>query len=298
MTKTIDSGRFMVNMDNVPQRDGSIRDEPAYLVKTLLSAAKGNAKLALSDRDGRYLTFGLSLAPAATNGLLVGGRKVNLCPSLSRVCGKICLNGTGHARIADNVRRARIGKSRLFVLDREAFLAMLMKELHVAQRKADRLGKVLVVRLNVFSDVRWETVAPEVFTTFPRARFYDYTKIAARVAPGYVLPPNYTLTFSRSETNHATAMEALNRGVNTAVVFEDHSFPSTWHGFDVIDGTLSDLRILDPQGSRGTVVALAEKNTEMRGPRYAGKRNRNVNTRGFVLPTVTSNVHLQTLVIA
>jgi hypothetical protein len=296
LSRKIDPARYLIAMDHVPQKDGGFADEPYYKITGLLREATGNAKLALSDRDGRYLTAGLSLAPATKNGLLsMTGKPVNLCEAKSGVCESICLDDTGHARVSRNVGRARIAKSRLWIRDPEAFRIMLVREVVAFARRAARLGKIPVIRLNVFSDVRWERDFPELFDLFPQCRFYDYTKIKARIGN---VPSNYHLTFSRSEINREVSLRMLERGVNVAVVFEDHSFPATWHGFDVIDSTISDLRILDPRGERGTVIALAEKDTELHGPKYAGKRNAAIVTAGFVLPTITSNVWAQALVTA
>jgi hypothetical protein len=58
-------------------------------------------------------------------------------------------------------------------------------------------------------------------------------------------PDNYHLTFSLSETNHDKARQALKAGFNVAVVF-GHGLPKKYCGHDVIDGTLHDLRQLDP----------------------------------------------------
>ena len=71
------------------------------------------------------------------------------------------------------------------------------------------------------------------------------------------LPPNYHLTYSRSEKKgdsvHSKAF--LKSGGNVAVVFRG-KLPKTWNGFDVIDGDESDLRFLD---STGKVIGLVEK---------------------------------------
>lgn len=257
---------------------------PDYTVTRLFSGAESNTKLALSDAFGaEFITIGLSMAPALLNGL-----GVNLCAFASKVCLAICLMATGQARAMKNIGRARVAKSRLFILQPDAFKAQMIREISAARRKAIKLGKRLAVRLNVFSDVIWERKFPELFSAFPDVVFYDYTKV-----PGRRTPSNYRLTFSRSENNEAQALAVLHAGGNVAVVFEDHSFPETWHGFPVIDGTKHDLRFLDPTGH---VVALAEKNTDLVGPQFAGKRNAKVDTRGFVLPTITSNVFGQELV--
>ena len=69
-----------------------------------------------------------------------------------------------------------------------------------------------------------------------------------------LLPRNYHLTFSRSETNEADCLDVLRAGGTVAVVFANK--PDTWHGFPVIDGDKHDLRHLDP---RGVVVGLSPK---------------------------------------
>ena len=69
------------------------------------------------------------------------------------------------------------------------------------------------------------------------------------------LPSNYSLTFSRSETNEAQCLEVLNRGGNVAVVFRKE-LPTHWNGFPVINGDENDLRFLDP---KGVVVGLKAK---------------------------------------
>lgn len=283
-------GRLAANMDATPQKDGSVADEPEYLAGKLLSAATTNAKLAASDAaTERYLTYGLSFAPARMNGLKTAhGRDITFCPS-SGLCETVCLFGTGHARVGRGVRRARIGKSRLFVRANDAFLALLFVEIAAAQLKAEKMDKQLLVRLNVFSDLAWERVHPVIFSTFTSVQFYDYTKLPRRVGR---TPGNYHLTFSRDESNEALALDYLAQGYGVAVVFEDGTFEPTWHGFPVIDGTLSDLRVLD---APGVVVALKEKNTELRGPKWVGKANIGAPAPGFILPTRTSNVHGQEL---
>ena len=52
-------------------------------------------------------------------------------------------------------------------------------------------------------------------------------------------------------------LEALTRGINVAVVFENK--PATWHGFECIDGDQHDLRQLDAHEIRGYVIALSPK---------------------------------------
>jgi hypothetical protein len=67
-------------------------------------------------------------------------------------------------------------------------------------------------------------------------------------------PSNYHLTFSRSETNQAGALEILARGGNVSVVFREP--PVSWRGFPVASGDETDLRFLDTPGH---VIALTAK---------------------------------------
>jgi hypothetical protein len=107
-----------------------------------------------------------------------------------------------------------------------------------------------------------------IFAHFPDVQFYDYTKHEDRVikhARG-LMPANYHLTFSRSETNEDACLRVLAAGGNVAVVFAVSShkrrdgtlapLPATWHGYRVVDGDEDDLRFLDPAG---VVVGLRAK---------------------------------------
>ena len=85
---------------------------------------------------------------------------------------------------------------------------------------------------------------------FPSQTFYDYTKLQNRVN----LPPNYHLTFSRSEENYAAVDMMMAQGYNTAIVFD--SLPAVYNGYKVIDGTETDLRFLDP---KNVIVGLLAK---------------------------------------
>jgi hypothetical protein len=64
------------------------------------------------------------------------------------------------------------------------------------------------------------------------------------------------LTFSRSESNEAQALQVLRDGGNVAVVFSSASFPASWNGFEVVNGDETDLRFTDP---RNRVIGLKAK---------------------------------------
>jgi len=138
---------------------------------------------------------------------------------------------------------------------------LLRLDLAKAVKIANTAGKQVSCRLNMFSDVPWERMFPELFREFSAVQFYDYTKSAVRAsqfASGH-FPCNYHLTFSRSESNEAKAIQLLLCGCSVAVVFPwptSAELPRYWHGFTVVDGDQSDLRFLD---GRGVVVGLRAK---------------------------------------
>jgi hypothetical protein len=141
-------------------------------------------------------------------------------------------------------------------LDRPAFLAQLRLDITELVRKADAQGFKACVRLNGTSDLGWEGMARDIMSEFPTVQFYDYTKIVSRMRRYLAgkFPANYSLTFSRSESNHAECAEILALGGNVAAVFA--TVPAAYDGFRVIDGDQSDLRFAD---DRGVIVGLKAK---------------------------------------
>jgi hypothetical protein len=200
------------------------------------------------------------LAPADVAG--VG----DVCPWRTAPCTAACLGWhSGHAAIGDdnNVRQARVANTRAFMTDRQNYLVRMVMEIARAKRHAAKLGLKLCVRLNGSSDIMWEGIrlqpsGKNLFEIYPDVQFIDYTKNPKRF--DRELPANYHVTFSRSESNEATAIALLERGVNVAVVFEHK--PLSWRGHVCIDGDSHDLRHLDAraeQGCAGYVVALSPK---------------------------------------
>ena len=199
------------------------------------------------------------LAPADTSGK-------NLCPKASAGCKALCLGWfsgqsgmVSHDAQINNVRQSRLDKTRRFMHDRPAYLRTIARQIERQHRLAAKRGFKLCVRLNGASDIAWEGIrladGKNLFERFPDVAFVDYTKIASRFARK--LPANYHLTLSRSEMNEGECLEALTRGINVAVVFENK--PATWHGFECIDGDQHDLRQLDAHEIRGYVIALSPK---------------------------------------
>jgi hypothetical protein len=111
---------------------------------------------------------------------------------------------------------------------------------------------------------------------FPQVQFYDYTALPK---PWLRTLPNYHLTFSLKENNLPAAIEALEHGINVAVVFDttDQAMPAEWRGIEVIDGDQSDLRFLD--GYQGKVIGLKFKDVSLRTEDIARDRQ---NAAGFI----------------
>ena len=210
-----------------------------------------NAKILKGEKSG-YKTAGIHLAPHKLSGY-------NTCLAASKGCAAACLNTAGMGAYS-TVQAARIKKTKLFFEDRNAFMLSLVKEIKAMIKKANKLGFTPAFRLNLTSDIAWESIkidGKNIMEMFPDVAFYDYTKIPKRMLQ-YTrgeLPKNYHLTFSRSENNQTHADIVMACGGNVAVVFRG-KLPPTYKGKRVIDGDVNDLRFLDP---KGIIVGLVEK---------------------------------------
>jgi hypothetical protein len=133
------------------------------------------------------------------------------------------------------------------------FVRLLAHEIRQAARKGP-----ITMRLNAFSDLRWEIIAPGLFT-IPGVSFYDYTKWSASARPAQA---NYHLTYSATERTSVDEIRAMvDAGYNVAVITSLSRFkpkPTTWEGMPITDGDKSDDRTLD---TPGTVVLLTAKGT-------------------------------------
>lgn len=195
---------------------------------TLLTV--GNPKIMKSIQQG-WATAGLSLAPAWESGH-------NTCPNHSTECSAACINKTGMGNMP-SVQEARIRRTLDFFNNREHFLTSLNADIYQFCHNARELSLKVALRLNVYSDIRWERHG--IPQRWGALSFYDYTKIPNRKS----LPPNYKLTFSFSGNNLSDCRKALANGMSVAVPFLGE-LPKTWLGHEVIDGDADDLRFLDP----------------------------------------------------
>lgn len=212
--------------------------------RALLTPPSDNMKLAKAGKLGIAVTYGLALAPANSSGH-------NTCRFSTPLCRSGCIAFAGNGRFS-GVQAARVLRTNWLLADPSGFLSLLVHEIDRAARKH---GEALAVRLNTFSDIPWETVAPWIFER--EVQFYDYTK-----RPNRTPPANYHLTFSASErTTDEEVTDLVRQGQNVAVIFtttRNHLLPTHWKGVSVVDGDESDARHLDP---RGVVVGLRAKGT-------------------------------------
>lgn len=208
-----------------------------------------------------YLTGILYLAPHKLSGK-------NMCPHATAGCIKACLNTAGRGQFT-SIQEARLKKTRWLLHDRFSFVLQLIKDIQSLKAKAKREGLVPCVRLNGTSDLRWELIAPELFTEFSDVQFYDYTKYPPEKRAK--LPANYHLTFSATEHESPETLNAkLQRG-NAAIVVSAELKDSMLSNakMQCVDGDKDDLRFLDP--AHNYLVLLTAK----------GKAKRD--TSGFVI---------------
>lgn len=212
---------------------------------TYIGSVNSSAKIMKGEKFG-IDTFVVYLAPYKLSGF-------NTCAKAVIACIMGCLNTSGRVIMdkLNTILNARVARTKLFYADRQAFMQKLIKEIHSASVKSLSKGNRFAIRLNGTSDL-----SPEIFKyqgknileLFPHITFYDYSKVLNRtkLVERY---PNYDLTFSYSGENWNECEQALKSGVRVAAVFDikkNQPLPSTWRGYPVIDGDLSDYRPDDP----------------------------------------------------
>lgn len=236
--------------------------------KPLLST--NNAKTIKGEKLG-YLTYILYMSAFTQNSL---GK--NVCSHASSGCAESCLVGSGRGGMIPMVAQGRINRTEYFLRDRVGFFNQLRNEIEKAIKRHE--GKAIVTfRLNGTSDIAYEKFrvfeGKNIFELFPKIQFYDYTKNHLRF--DRELPRNYHLTFSRSETNEAKAIELLERGFNVAMVFT--KLPESYKGYKVINADENDLRFLE---EKNVICGLKYKKITGKG---GAEKNIKAITSGFVI---------------
>src|SRR5262245_3555536 len=90
----------------------------------------------------------------------IGGHG-DVCSHRSPACTAACLGWhSGHAAIGEtnNVRDARLAKTRDFMTNRQAYLVRMVMEIARARRLSAKRGLKLCVRLKGSSDIAWEGI--------------------------------------------------------------------------------------------------------------------------------------------
>lgn len=225
-----------------------------------------NAKT-VKGEDLGFLTAIRYLAPAGES-IAAGG--ANVCPNAGE-CAKVCLYTAGRGAFGQ-VKAARIAKTLWRLRDRAGHLAAASGEIVKAQRRAERMGKQLAVRLNGTSDLSADAIS--LAMEHPHVQFYDYTKNVG-VMKKYIageLPTNYHLTLSYDpSTVDFGVVESLidyrwsidGKAFGVAVCFNTKrsaDLPTEWRALSVVDGDTHDLRFLDsPPGVSSWIVGLRAK---------------------------------------
>ena len=162
------------------------------------------------------------------------------------------------------IHRSRIAKTKYFLKDRMNFLVQMHREIQSWTRRVEAKGLRLAVRLNLTSDISWETFpilgGMNIMDLNPSVQFYDYTKSTDRVWK-YIRgeqPDNYHLTFSLADVNAHVQSWAnlLVKGCNVAIVFSQIPKSGCWHNWPLLNGDKYDHRFLDPKRH---IVALTAK---------------------------------------
>ncbi len=207
----------------------------------LLDTRGGNTKLKKTGASAPFRYAGLSLYP---DNILCAGAK-------AAGCMVPCLVEQGRG-VFPKVREARQTKAQFFHNDQPAFLDQLHRELDNFEKLCQRTGERGAVRLNVFSDVKWERYG--IPQAHPELLFVDYSKQAARLGK---TPENYKLIFSysgRPEYRNQNR-RAFQTDAPVAVVFRG-GFPRMFRGRPVIDGDRDDIA---NAFATGQIVGLTPK---------------------------------------
>jgi len=179
----------------------------------------------------------------------------NTCSTATFGCATNCLNESGHGQLhminkgVHSVHVARMTRTLIWFKYRDQFKAKAQREIHALQRKAARMGVPLAIRPNGTTDLRFETLWPELFSGNSDVQFWDYTKDMSRNVGSI---PNYSLCYSVHEnTTDSDIEKAFSNGLNCVVVGRlkrNDVKPTRYMGRTALDGDKHDLRFLDPQG--------------------------------------------------
>jgi hypothetical protein len=158
-------------------------------------------------------------------------------------CEKPCLIGSGMLGMTTG-QSAATRRTVIFLLDSDRFYSMLRKEIQAKHRKH---GDKLAIRLNGTTDIDFTSF----IASMPHIRFYDYSKVYARVIKNKLA--NYDITFSGSAYSEKTlymTARAIKAGHRVAIAFNtgerkgEFTMPTDLADFDTTDLRFTDLKVL------------------------------------------------------
>ena len=218
----------------------------------LLDTTGGNTKLRKNNRDVSIRVAGLSQLP---DDRVCAMRHI-------AGCAESCIRFTGRGHMP-SVIDSRQSKLDYFYSDRLGFIEQLKREIANFERLCYKSGVIPHVRLNVITDIKWESKAyGQIPQSFPNVNFYDYTKIANRLNK---TPDNYKLMFSYSPAGKFQSHVRLAMAANVpmSAVFYP-AIPDTFLGAKVINGDNSDIENLK-YSYPNYIIGLKYKNANGRG---------------------------------
>jgi hypothetical protein len=200
---------------------------------------------------------------------------VTLCPSASLFgCKADCLISSGMLGLTTG-QSAATRRTILFLLDPIRFFAMLKKEINAKHKKH---GKKLAIRLNGTTDIDFT----DFIASMPHIRFYDYTKIYARVLKNRLA--NYDLTYSGSAYSPKVMLmtaRAVRAGHRVAIAFNtgetagEFKMPTDLADFDTTDLRFTDSNELGglkfKGGNRAARIASMDSNNFFFTPNTYGQ---------------------------
>lgn len=189
----------------------------------------------------------------------------NMCPSATKGCMAVCLATAGQMGLPSPVG-AQVKRQIVFKQNRPAFMAILVAGIARLYGQARKRRARLGIRLNVTSDLAWETFPvtidpwmsrflakygikakagnyPNIMRVFKNVQFHDYTKVFGRMAAFIEgrMPRNYHLTWSLAET-------AANREMALAVLLSKTSTVSV--PFDIVAGKMKPGETIEKKFKR------------------------------------------------
>ena len=171
-----------------------------------------------------------------------------LCAHATAACAAACLGHNSGLLATSTSGKARLWKAALWLGARDLFRELALAEGASIGRRAAREGSTAAVRLDGSSDTgEGERLADALAAV--GVRTWDYTKSHARALRAARSASPYSLTYSHGgPARLLDSLAVLFAGGGVAVVFDTprgEALPSTWQGFPVIDGDVSDARFLD-----------------------------------------------------